>query len=182
MARTRTTYPNFDDLLLAWRNHLESGAPPENCAGWKTRNDYISSCGEIIYSYGEHYPLARRIVAEDSGEFVFVVNAVGYSSTTAKHIREALNRLRPSVGYVSGPTRQLAGAYIAPATRKEWVMSLIDSARKSRATANRCRSESLRNWRLKFTEKCERDAQTLAGWLGVSLVECFTSIPENASA
>lgn len=182
MKRHRTTYSNFDDLLLVWFNRLNAGHDPATCAGWKTRNGYVSSCGEVIYSYGEHYPLARRIQAEDSGEFVFIVNAVGYSRTTAKHINEALNRLRPSVGYVGGPTRQLAESYIAPATRKEWVLSLLDSARKSRAIANRCRSESIRNWRLKFAEKQERDAKTLAGWLGVSWVDCVTSTPENASA
>ena len=175
MARTRTTYPNFDDLLFAWRKHLESGAPPENCAGWKTRNGYICDCGEVIYSYGKHYPLARCIQAEDSGEQVYIVNATGYSRTTEKHIRETLNRLRPSVGYLDGSRRDLAAQTIPPNSASEWVRSLLSAARKDRAQANRRRDSQRREWDIRSAEKHETDARTLAGWLGVSWLVALES-------
>lgn len=50
---------------------------------------YIS--GDVLYSYGSHYPLAVR---KDDG--TFVINVSGYSVSTSKHIHYARSILHPS--------------------------------------------------------------------------------------
>ncbi len=54
----------------------------------RTRGNKCASVfrdGDRIYSYGYHYPLLLQ-VEDNTGRKVWVVNDMGYSNTTAKHI------------------------------------------------------------------------------------------------
>ena len=50
--------------------------------------------GDTIYSYGHHFPIARRITHND--KLMFLFNSNGYSSSTATHksyVKSALNEV-----------------------------------------------------------------------------------------
>lgn len=44
--------------------------------------------GDTIYSYGRHWPLARKVVLSDSGREVALMNDGRYSNSTDRHARE----------------------------------------------------------------------------------------------
>lgn len=71
---------NHRDLVHAFENGAVKG---------KSNSMFID--GDVLYSYGYHYPLAVRHPGHEEGKdwgagVQFIVNDTGYSRTTSKHI------------------------------------------------------------------------------------------------
>lgn len=65
--------------------------------------------GEIIYSYGRHFPMAR-FIDNANGERVVLVNESRYSVSTSKHqgiVRHVLHRHHPNMQRIYVPTQLL---------------------------------------------------------------------------
>lgn len=53
---------------------------------------------DILYSYGTHFPLAKRLVdSENENNVLYIINADRYSVTTSGHQSYALRMLRPNI-------------------------------------------------------------------------------------
>lgn len=112
------------------------------------RHNTVFERGGVLYSYGEHYPLARRY---DQNNGVIIVNSNGYSNTTATH----------TAGVVSGFHAANKDVIYCPDAdwrkfqedRKFDFDSMLDKLKKPRAGVvliNRLR-EFLEN----YNEECE---------------------------
>jgi hypothetical protein len=74
--RVKTVYNSFYDIA-----HIFANEPERNV---KCSNGFVDN--NIIYSYGYHFPIAKRHIAEDGKETIFFT-LKSYSCTTGKHIR-----------------------------------------------------------------------------------------------
>lgn len=74
--RQKTVFTGFYDIA-----HIFANEPDRNV---KCRNGFVQD--NIIYSYGYHFPIAKRHYAEDGTETIFFTLRT-YSNTTAKHVR-----------------------------------------------------------------------------------------------
>jgi hypothetical protein len=87
----------------------------------KKLNSSVMVDGNVIYSYGYHYPLLFRIEDKD-GRVVWVCNSGGYSATTSKHIAWAWRSadIDVKIGGISGFfSRAVDKAMVIEALRKE---------------------------------------------------------------
>lgn len=75
-----------------------------------TQNLYIE--GDTIYSYGRHFPIARRLSPEEQSKtgLKYVFNKYGYSNTTAKHKSHVRCAIRD---YIELPNCDMSEAGIA---------------------------------------------------------------------
>jgi hypothetical protein len=73
--RQKTVFSGFYDIA-----HIFANEPERNV---KCRNGFVQD--NIIYSYGYHFPIAKRHYAEDGKETIFFT-LKSYSNTTSKHI------------------------------------------------------------------------------------------------
>lgn len=76
---------------------------------------------DTIYSYGHHFPMARRVVVK-GGTVAYLMTTRGYSSTTAKHLsftRQALHGL-DHVFHVHNPTGTPSDCLASYAVRIEF--------------------------------------------------------------
>jgi len=69
-------------LAHAWANSLQD----------EGRGSNMFFNGNTIYSYGEHYEIAKFVTAKN-GQKVCFVNSNGYSNTTAKHTAHVFNAI-----------------------------------------------------------------------------------------
>lgn len=60
----------------------------------RTENLFIE--GDVIYSYGHHFPIAVRLEGSDGGT-AFLFNKDGYSNTTARHKNLVLSAIRGEI-------------------------------------------------------------------------------------
>jgi hypothetical protein len=79
----RKVLRSYDEVAKAWARQSQPEA--------KCRSMYF--LGQIIYSYGDHFPLAR-FVTNDESRAAVIVNADRYSVTTSTHQREVECALR----------------------------------------------------------------------------------------
>lgn len=73
--RIKEVYTKPEDVAHLWANQIQDHA--------RTRNFYYNK--EVIYSYGNHFPIAR-IYTDNEGKKTCFFTLRTYSSTTSKHI------------------------------------------------------------------------------------------------
>jgi len=78
--RQKTVFSGFYDIA-----HIFANEPERNV---KCRNGFVQD--NTIYSYGYHFPIAKRHYAEDGKETIFFT-LKSYSNTTSKHVRAVWN-------------------------------------------------------------------------------------------
>lgn len=74
--RVKKVFSGFSDLAHKWAQQTQEEG--------RCSNGFFE--GDIIYSYGKHFPIAR-IYTNEKGERTVFFTTRTYSSTTAKHIR-----------------------------------------------------------------------------------------------
>jgi len=72
MAREKTVYRNAEEVCHLWAHGVDRSI--------RAGNVFTSGDGRTIYSYGLHFPMARRLSAD-----LVLVNPDRYSVTTGKH-------------------------------------------------------------------------------------------------
>src|SRR4051794_17602476 len=55
--------------------------------------------GDTIYSYGEHFPIARHVYHGD--QHIVLFTCMGYSNTTSRHKRRVLSALNGHLPYIA---------------------------------------------------------------------------------
>src|SRR5690349_5873313 len=89
--------------------------------------------GDTIYSYGSHFPMARRVKGR-SGASAFLMTTRTYSNTTAKHLREVSSALRNhTVFHVRDVTDKTHAVHLAE--YEERIAELALTASRARANA-----------------------------------------------
>jgi hypothetical protein len=73
--RQKTVFSNMSDIA-----HIFANEPGRNC---KFGNGYVEN--DVIYSFGRHFPIAKRYV-DAKGKTTIFFTLDTYSNTTAKHI------------------------------------------------------------------------------------------------
>lgn len=64
----------------------------------KTENMFLEK--NVVYSYGYHFPIAIRLQGSSWGEFEFIYNQDGYSSSTSRHKSLVMRAINQKVGSV----------------------------------------------------------------------------------
>lgn len=82
MARMKTVYANHEIPHL-WAHAAQTAGRIRNAGG------NLFAEGDTIYSYGYHFPIARRVEMPAGGGVVFLFTTHYYSVTTAKHVSAA---------------------------------------------------------------------------------------------
>jgi hypothetical protein len=82
----KTVFSSNSELAHIWANQLQ----------YEGRGNSMFFYGPVIYSYGNHYEIARFITAPN-GEKVCFVNSNGYSNSTAKHTNHVWNAIPDGV-------------------------------------------------------------------------------------
>lgn len=77
--RIKRVFTNANEVLHRWANQIQDSA--------RCRNVFFE--GRSCYSYGYHYELGRLI--DYNGHTIAMINTIGYSNTTSKHIHHALS-------------------------------------------------------------------------------------------
>lgn len=101
--------------------------------------------GATIYSYGEHFPMARRVVrttGEDRKTVFILVTTRRYSPSTNRHQREVRNAI--SGGWIQAhevfnPYADTVGAHLENFRR------MVDEVERSRADAKKARGNAPRH-------------------------------------
>ena len=88
----KKVFNSNSELAHVWANQLQT----EGRAG----NMFFE--GPVIYSYGNHYEIARFVTAPN-GERVCFVNSNGYSNSTAKHTNHVWNAIPDGIPVFSVP-------------------------------------------------------------------------------
>lgn len=78
--RVKKVFNRFDEITHLWANQTQEEA--------RCGNGFFE--GEIIYSFGRHFPIARIYTDKKGNKTVFFTTQ-GYSSTTSKHIYSTWN-------------------------------------------------------------------------------------------
>ena len=114
MKKHKTYHTNYDSLSVAWVNG-------DITAEAHTAKNRMFCSENAIYSYGSHFCVARRWIAEDTGKEWFLLTERRFSNTTSLHqqsvfwaIPEAKKVMLPQVDDIAiyglkGPTM---GSYI----------------------------------------------------------------------
>lgn len=90
LTGTREVYAGCEIPHL-WAHGLPKGRRVRNGTG----NFY--AIGDTIYSYGQHFPIARRV--ERAGEVVYFITTRKYSTTTAGHVSAVLASIPDREGF-----------------------------------------------------------------------------------
>lgn len=75
MSRLRHVYPT-DEMCHLWAHGIDRDI--------RNSTNNVYTIGDTIYSYGSHFPMAKRIVTR-RGTVVFLLNPDTYSVTTSSH-------------------------------------------------------------------------------------------------
>ena len=62
----------------------------EGATSGNVKNLYIE--GNVIFSYGNHFPVAIRLTTDSSG-FKFIINSDKYSPTTSRHLSHVIRAI-----------------------------------------------------------------------------------------
>lgn len=81
--RGRSVYPS-NEIPHLWAHGLPNGS-----GRIRNGSSNIFAEGDTIYSYGYHFPIARRVETNAGGEVVYLFNPGRYSVTTSGHISAA---------------------------------------------------------------------------------------------
>lgn len=77
------TFRNNSELAHAWANGTHDEGKGSN----------MHFRGDVIFSYGSHYEIARKVLSPVTGQTVIFVNDNGYSNSTAKHTNHVWNAI-----------------------------------------------------------------------------------------
>lgn len=77
---------NNDELAHVWAHGVDREIRNSN------GSIFTSSDGQTVYSYGRHFPMAKRVRVD--GQTVFLVNPDSYSVTTSKHQSDVMRAIR----------------------------------------------------------------------------------------
>lgn len=95
------TFRNNAELSHAWANGTHNEGKASNM---HFRQD-------VIFSYGSHYEISRKVISPITGQTVFFVNSNGYSNTTAKHTNHVWNSIPDGVHAFKVPFIQALTIY-----------------------------------------------------------------------
>jgi hypothetical protein len=76
----KLAYPSAEAAIGAWFGRVIGTSQPEPFLDVYSPNRRVFGSGHVLYSYGNHYPLARWIPEQRS----FTLNKQRYSNTTSK--------------------------------------------------------------------------------------------------
>lgn len=137
--RGREVYPS-NEIPHLWAHGLPKGTGRIRNGG---ANNFYAE-GDTIYSYGYHFPIARRV--EIGGEVVYLFNPGRYSVTTSGHIRAARAAVPHGAEVYHLPPKDSEGRNLWDALARkdsrpivDHYRGLIDSAAR-RAVAPRIRA------------------------------------------
>ena len=87
--------------MSKWNNRTIAKHFAEGGQGGAASNVFID--GDTIYSYGHHFPIARRLTWDEQQKLgvKFVFNLNGYSNSTAKHKSNVASAIRDFVAVPS---------------------------------------------------------------------------------
>lgn len=130
--------------------------------GGMKRVNRIAWDGEIVYSYGTHYPLLIPLKsAQASRGFVWVLNDRGYSVTTSKHIGMAgrFARYRVEIPRTFGTSHAVSPARLKEAAQMEHIENTKEIAALEAKAAARPRYAATYNRQAQ--EMRDRNAQLM---------------------
>ena len=141
--------------------------------------------GDTIYSFGRHWPLARRVELADSKRVVFLTNEVYYSSRTAGH----LSLVRRSIGWSNGQavehdlfhtvTDEASLTRAAYTTHERLLDRQYEAKVAARERANRDRAANGDQARSDLESMLGVDLDEMSGSAAVKLRNLLAGVPSN---
>jgi len=94
-GKEKRVFSKYEDCAAAWiRQRIKEGA----CGYLGYGNYRMIFFGPVIYSYGEHYPIARLFYVGDANVAYVLVNNDKYSRTTDRQRKAVLDAIEDYLG------------------------------------------------------------------------------------
>lgn len=155
----KRVFSSADQTIHVWAQQTQS----------EGRSANVFFEGVTLYSYGFHYPLGS-FITNKKGEKAAVINAAGYSSTTAKHISWARFAVNHYQRFIVGNTEVMKALVRGQRLNdKKQIIEALSAGIEHRIA---CYNSSLRS------DKIKRKAATLEKWKSEALADCakYTAI------